>query len=144
MPADDQRRNFLDALAAAYRGMFAVFDFGKSMALRLYTLTIGGLALAIGGALMVYARDIVTFFLWDARWPWLYRALEGSWMVSFGIGALAALQGVAMMVEALRFSLAPKTSDVHGAARPAEEQEARLAARGKPQARDFNDQRFPD
>jgi hypothetical protein len=143
-PPDDQRRTFLGAVAAAYRGIFAVFDFGKSTAMRLFNLMIGGLALAIGGALMFYARDIVTFFFWDARWPWLYRALEWIWMVSFGIGAISALQGAAMMFEALRFSIAPKTADVHGSARPAAEQEARLAARGKPQARDFNDQRFPD
>jgi hypothetical protein len=63
----------------------------------------------------------------------------------FGLGVIFALQGLASLFEALRFNLTPKTGDVHGAARPAKEQEARAAASGNRTAgQDFNDQRFSD
>ncbi len=75
----------------------------------------------------------------------------GAALIAFGLFkpwelALFLLVGIAFVAVGLPSpgTSAPKNSKVHGAARPAAEQEAQAAARGETKTARMHDQQFPD
>lgn len=87
----------------------------------------------LGGllGLLTAAVYATLHFGWFKSWQELAGCLVvGAAFVAIGLGA----QGLQ----------APKNSKVHGAARPASEQEAQAAARGETKAARLHDQQFPE
>ena len=126
--------------ADVYRGIFTLFDIGRSTATRAVNLFYAACNMG-GGGLMVYVAWPI------AKVTWHNGTLNADSWIAAGIAALGAgffLYGLGFLGEALRFSLRPKPTPVHGSARPAEEREAKAAALGKTEAPNLHDQRFPD
>jgi hypothetical protein len=127
-------------LVSLYRATYAAFDFTQSAVTRLGFLGSGAVSGAVGGFLLLWAYRIPAIV-------WKGDALAVDSWLGVGIGGLGAAflwQGIGSVAEALRFNLTPKNAGVHGTARPADEREARDAARGKADKSGVHEQSFRD
>jgi hypothetical protein len=101
--------------ADVYRGIFTLFDLGVSAATRAVKLFYAACNMG-GGGLMVYIAWPI------AKVTWRNGTLNADSWIAAGVAAFGAgffIYGLGFLGEALRFSLRPQTTPVHGAARPA-------------------------